>query len=131
MKPTTLTVAIEMKVLQEAANVLETVVFVITDDFKSFFNQLRLSRSEYSMPGAVHPPEAREDKVAFAYDSVLGFGIKMASNVAQRFAFVLRALRLGLGGSTGSLLMRARCRLFSATCSCTMTNHASSVLGLT
>ena len=34
VKPTTLTVAIAMKVLQEAANILETIVFVITDDFK-------------------------------------------------------------------------------------------------
>ena len=73
-----------MMVLQEAANILGTAVLVIIDDFKSVFNQLRLSRSEYSMTGAVHPPRAGEDRVTFAYGSVLGFGIEMTSNVAQR-----------------------------------------------
>ena len=97
VKPTTLIVVIAMKVLQEAVIILETVVFVITDDFKSVFNQLRLSRCEYSMTGAVHPPRAGEDRVTFAYDSVLGFGIKMASNVAQRFAdFLVHIFRKAL-----------------------------------
>ena len=96
-----------MKVLQEAANVLETVFFVITDDFKSFFNQLCLSRSEYSMTGAVHPPRAGEDRVTFAYDSVLGFGIKVTSNVAQRFAdFLVHIFRKALAPAVQRLAAR-------------------------
>ena len=61
-------------------------VFIITDDYKSFFNQLRLSPSEYSKTRAMHPSRPGEERASFAYDTVLGFGIKMASNVAQRFA---------------------------------------------
>ena len=34
----------------------------------------------------MHPPRKTNSSVRFALDRVLGFGIKMASNVAQRFA---------------------------------------------
>ena len=63
-----------------------TSVFVITDDYKSFFNQLRLAPSEYCNTGAMPPPRLGQNMASFGYDTVLGFGIKMASNVAQRFA---------------------------------------------
>ena len=86
VKPTALQVCIVMRVLLEAAQALGETVFVITDDYKSFFNQLRLSPSEYAKTGAAHPPRAGQERISFAFDTVLGFGIKMASNIAQRFA---------------------------------------------
>ena len=46
-KPRALHVVCAIAVLQEAASILGETIFVITDDFKSFFNQLRLAPSEY------------------------------------------------------------------------------------
>ena len=86
VKPDSLTVVTAMRILKEAADILGMTIFVITDDYKSFFNQCRLAPSEYSKTGVMHPPRAGEELASFAYDTVLGFGIKMASNVAQRFA---------------------------------------------
>ena len=86
MKPSTLDVMIVIRVLQEATQLLGSTVFCICDDYKSFFNQLRLSPSCYSQTGAIHSPRPGHQSVSFAYDKVLGFGIKMASNIAQRFA---------------------------------------------
>ena len=87
--PGALDVVTAMRVLKEAAQILGEAVFVVTDDYKSFFNQLRLSVSEYCKTGAVHPPRPGQEGVTFAYDTVLGFGVKMASNIAQRFADLL------------------------------------------
>ena len=89
IKPDSICVMIAMRILKEAADILDTCVFVITDDYKSFFNQMRFAPSEYSMTGVMHPPRTGESKASFAYDTVLGFGIKMASNVAKRFADLL------------------------------------------
>ena len=86
VKPNALDVMIALRVLKEAADILDLSVFVLTDDYKSFFNQMRLSKSEYCKTGAMHPPRPGQEQAGFAYDTVLGFGIEMASNVAQRFA---------------------------------------------
>ena len=69
--------------LKEAADILGLSIFMITDDYASFFNQLRLSKSEYPKTGAMHPPRTGQEQASFAYDTALGFGIKMASNVAK------------------------------------------------
>ena len=89
VKPSALDVMIALRVLKEAADILGTSVFMVTDDYKSFFNQLRLSRSEYCKSGVLHPPREGQQLASFAFDTMLGFGIKMASNVAQRFADLL------------------------------------------
>ena len=34
----------------------------------------------------IHPPRPGQERATYVYDTVLGFGIKMASNAAQRFA---------------------------------------------
>ena len=86
VKPSTLDVMIVIRVLQEAAQSLGSTLFCICDDYKSFFNQLRLRPGCYPQTGAIHPPRPGQESVSFAYDKVLGFGIKMASNIAQRFA---------------------------------------------
>jgi hypothetical protein len=72
-------------ILQEAAAILGETIFVVTDDFASFFNQLRLAPSEIPKTGVMHPPRG-SGRARFGHDRVLGFGIKMASNIAQRFA---------------------------------------------
>ena len=102
VKPMALDVTIAMRVLKEAADLLGTSVFVITDDYKSFFNQLRLAKSEYCKSGVMHPPRHGEDRASFAYDTVLGFGINMASNVAQRFAdFIVSIFRKAIRPAVG------------------------------
>jgi hypothetical protein len=104
VKPGALDVAVAIKVLKEAADVLGLSVFIITDDYKSFFNQLRLAPSEYSKTGGMHPPRPGEERASFAYDTVLGFGIKMASNVAQRFAdFLVFVFRRAVQPAIGEL----------------------------
>ena len=40
--------------------------------------------------GVMHPPRKGQMSAQFAIDKVLGFGIRMASNVAQRFANLIR-----------------------------------------
>ena len=85
-KPRALHVVCAIAILQEAAAILGETIFVVTDDFKSFFNQLRLAPSEYCKTGVLHPPRPGQARARFAYDTVLGFGVKMASNIAQRFA---------------------------------------------
>ena len=40
--------------------------------------------------GVMHPPRKGQLSAQFAIDKVLGFGIRMASNVAQRFANLIR-----------------------------------------
>lgn len=85
-KPSALDALIAIGMPQEAAQILELPIFCICDDYKSFFNQLRLAPSKYCKTGAVHSPRKGRERVSFAYDTVLGFGIKLASNIAQRFA---------------------------------------------
>ena len=82
IKPSAMDVVIVMRVLLEAAQILHGEVFCICDDYKSFFNQMRLSPSEYSKTGVTHPPRQGQERVSFAFDKVFGFGIKMASNIA-------------------------------------------------
>jgi hypothetical protein len=86
VKPRPLMMILAMAILKEAAEILGETVFVFTDDFKSFFNQMRLAPQEYCKTGVMHPPKGNSKSAAFGFDTVLGFGIKMASNIAQRFA---------------------------------------------
>ena len=105
VKPSSLDVMIALRVLKEASDILGLSVFVLTDDYKSFFNQMRTSPSEYCKTGAMHPPRAGQEWATFAYDTVLGFGIKMASNVAQRFAdFLVHIFRRALLPAMGKII---------------------------
>ena len=66
----------------------------MADDFKSYFNQLRLAPSEYHKTGTIRTPRAEAGHTQFATDTALGFGIKMTSNVAQRFGtFLVNCMR--------------------------------------
>ena len=82
VKPSALDVMLVIRILQEAAQLLGLTLF----GFKSFFNQLRLSKGGYAQTSEVHPPRKGQSSITFGYDKVLGFGIKMASSIAQRFA---------------------------------------------
>jgi site-specific DNA-cytosine methylase len=94
VKPTTAMIMTAMTILLEVAYILGETVFVMADDFKSYFNQLRLAPSEYHKTGMIHPPRVKAGRTRFATDTVLGFGIKMASNVAQRFGtFLVNCMR--------------------------------------
>jgi site-specific DNA-cytosine methylase len=109
IKPNALDVMIALRVLKEAADLLGLSVFILTDDYKSFFNQMRLCKSEYAKTGAMHPPRPGQEQAGFAYDTVLGFGIKMASNVAQRFAdFLVSIFRRALKPEMDRLIARYR-----------------------
>ena len=55
-------IVIVMRVLLEAAQILGEKMFCICDDYKSFFNQLRLSPSEYAKTGVIHPPRKARAK---------------------------------------------------------------------
>ena len=85
VKPRALMQVLAIAILQEAAAILGETIFIMTDDYASFFNQLRLAPSEIPKTGVMHPPRGTA-KARFGHDKVLGFGIKMASNIAQRFA---------------------------------------------
>ena len=79
-------VMVAMTVLLEASPITDLNVFAITPDYASFFNQLRLIVSEYCKTGVVHPPQKGQTMAQFGFDIVLGFVIKMGSNIAQRLA---------------------------------------------
>jgi hypothetical protein len=66
VKPNALDVATTIRVLKEAADILGLSVFVIIEDFASFFNQMRLVPSECWKTGAVHPPRPGEEQASFA-----------------------------------------------------------------
>ena len=94
VKSTAAMIMTAMTILLQVAHILGETVFVMADDFKSYFNQLRLAPSEYHKTEMIHPPRIRAGKTQFATDTVLGFGIKMASNVAQRFGtFLVNCMR--------------------------------------
>ena len=76
--------------MHEAAAILKMQLLMATDIFASFFNQLRLAPEELWKTGVMHPPRSGQNSAQFAIDKVLGFGIRMASNIAQRFANLIR-----------------------------------------
>ena len=69
--------------MHEAAALLQMQLLMATDDFASFFNQLRLAPEEMHKTGVMNPPRKGQLSAQFAIDKVLGFGIRTASNVAD------------------------------------------------
>lgn len=81
-------------ILRSAADAAGEPLFVITDDFADFFNQLVLRASELWKIGLLTVPF---DKLAivepvFISEQVLGFGLSPASNIAQRWAYAIMAM---------------------------------------
>ena len=90
IKPRSIDLLTGIRIMHEAAALLQMQLLMATDDFASFFNQLRLAPEEMHKTGVMHPPRKGQLSAQFAIDKVLGFGIRMASNVAQRFANLIR-----------------------------------------
>ena len=90
IKPRSIDLLTGIRIMHEAAALLQMQLLMATDDFASFFNQLRLTPEEMHKTGVMHPPRKGQLSAQFAIDKVLGFGIRMASNVAQRFANLIR-----------------------------------------
>ena len=90
VKPTASMMVTSMAILLSVAAVLRLRLFLFCDDFASFFNQMRLSPSEIYRTGGILPPRklslGLSQPASFTGDTVLGFGITMASNICQRFA---------------------------------------------
>ena len=80
-------------VLQSAALVWREPVVAFSDDFKDFFNQLMLAPWCRHCAGFLWRPLSDEHAdFTFVVEHSLGFGISMASNIAQRFAYGLMDL---------------------------------------
>ena len=90
IKPRSIDLLAGIRIMHKAAALLQMQLLMATDDFASFFNQLRLAPEEMHKTGVMHPPRKGQLSAQFAIDKVLGFGIRMASNVAQRFANLIR-----------------------------------------
>jgi len=76
-----------MTVLGHAGPVLGQPMFVLTADAKDFFNQLRLAAWAIHHVGLLWLPlDMTHESFSFVAEYTLGFGITMASNIAQRFA---------------------------------------------
>jgi hypothetical protein len=87
VKPTLADAAQDLAVLRHIADRLGEEVYVLADDYKSFFNQFATHPSEWwkscflwlRSDGAAAAP-------AWVREHVLGFGLSPSSNIAQRFA---------------------------------------------
>ena len=90
VKPTGSMMVTSVAILLSVAALLHHRLFLFCDDFASFFNQMRLAPGEVYRTGGILPPRqsasGNQQPATFSGDTVLGFGIIMASNVAQRFA---------------------------------------------
>jgi hypothetical protein len=58
-------------------------VFIMADDFKNFFNQLKLAPEEFWKCGMVLADLAGP---VYASEYIMTFGLRPVSNIAQRFA---------------------------------------------
>jgi len=65
------------------AAIVHEPVFAMADDFKNFFNQLKLAPEDYWKCGMVLSDLAGP---VYAAEYIMTFGLRPASNIAQRFA---------------------------------------------
>lgn len=90
VKPTASIMVAATAILLSVASLLGLKLFLFWDDFSSFFNQMRLAPNEVYRTGGILPPRklalGLPRSARFSGDTVLGFGIIMASNVCKRFA---------------------------------------------
>lgn len=101
VKPTIEEVMQALAILKRAGALLDLDVYVFGDDFKDYFNQLRMQASDLwklnivfleQATDVVHangePPD-HNNRLIFVSDKRLGFGTHCASNIAQRFSYAL------------------------------------------
>ena len=82
-KPTLCHLLVAMAFLLAMGNMLSVPLFTAADDFRNFFNQFMLSPEEYWKCGMIISEKA---KAVFASEFIMTFGLRPASNIAQRFA---------------------------------------------
>ena len=88
LKPTPACLRAMMLVLSSSANFLNEPVFLITDDAANFFNQFALAPEEYwKFVTLLRDEDSGSAK--FMAEYCMGFGVRPASNIAQRFANML------------------------------------------
>ena len=82
-KPTLADVLTTLALFSFLAAQLSLSVYTAADDFKNFFNQLRLAPEEFWKCGMILS-ELGDPRYAAEY--IMTFGLRPASNIAQRFA---------------------------------------------
>ena len=88
-KPTVADVLTTLALFSHLAGILNTAVYTAADDFKNFFNQLRLAPEEFWKCGMII---SELGKPVYAAEYIMTFGIRPASNIAQRFADAILAI---------------------------------------
>ena len=81
--PTLSDVLTTLALFSHLAAMLSLTVYTAADDFKNFFNQLRLAPAEFWKCGMILS-QLGDPKYASEY--IMTFGLRPASNIAQRFA---------------------------------------------
>ena len=87
VKPTLADAANDLAVLRHIALELNDDVYILADDYKSFFNQFRTHPSEWWKSLMLWVSDADPGSLpVWVVEYVLGFGLTPSSNIAQRFA---------------------------------------------
>ena len=100
LKPTLQEILNDLSVLMHVGYLIGLPVYQLTSDVKDFFNQLKLHASQAAHAGLItldiqamidYHKHARKHRpnLCFVVEEVLGFGYVLASNIAQRFAYLL------------------------------------------
>jgi hypothetical protein len=82
-KPTVAHALVALVVLKVISSLIGSPVFAAADDFKNFFNQMKLRPSEYFKCGMML---SEGSSAKFTVEYVMTFGLRPASNIAQRWA---------------------------------------------
>lgn len=76
-------------ILLAAGLIIGEALFCAADDFRNFFNQLRCSPEEFHKCGMLL---TKNGQPVFATEYIMTFGLRPASNIAQRFADAILAI---------------------------------------
>ena len=82
-KPTVADALTCIALLTSVGTMLSLPLYTAADDFRNFFNQLKLAPEEFWKCGMVL---AKEGQAKFVSEYIMTFGLRPASNIAQRFA---------------------------------------------
>ena len=88
-KPTVADVLTCITLLTAVGQFLSEPLYTAADDFRNFFNQLRLAPEEFWKCGMVLSSDGH---AKFVSEYIMTFGLRPASNIAQRFAEAIVAM---------------------------------------
>ena len=88
IKPRSIDLLTGIRIMHEAAALLQMQLLIATDDFASFFDQLRLAPEEMHKTGVMHPPRKGQLCAQFAIDKMLARvrhsnGLKRSTTICQ------------------------------------------------